>query len=318
MPRPFRARLQELDPSYATFDHLGTLQVNLGNFCNLSCTHCHVGASPAGTHLMGRTVMAKIAEILPLLPGVTLDITGGCPELHPLFRDFVTETAGRAPRRLLRSNLAVMSEPGMEWLPRFCAEQELAIFASLPCYLEENVTRQRGSGVYGASIAALQELNRLGYGDSRELNLVYNPGGAVLPGPQRELETAYRSELVERHGIRFTRLYTITNVPVGRFRANLEQSGTSERYLELLAERFNPDTVARLMCRTLVSVDWQGVLYHCDFHQAARLPVVDGSGSSLTVDDLAGLSSRGMGLSFAEHCYSCTAGEGSSCSGALA
>ena len=313
----FRNRLMNINPEYCTFESHRTLQVNLGNLCNLRCTHCHVTASPAGEQVMGREVMAKIITFLSRKQGLILDITGGCPELNPHFRYFIDQTAGLSPRRLLRSNLAIMTEPGMEWLPRYCHDQDLVIIASLPCYQEENVDRQRGRGVYEACIATLKELNRLGYGDSHELNLVYNPGGTSLPGSQKELESAYRKELAKRHGIRFNNLYTITNAPLGRFREYLETRGDFERYVQFLASRFNPDTARDLMCRTLISVDWKGFLYHCDFNQAAGLPITDSDGRLLKIDDFDSAALNGTELLLAQHCYCCTAGEGSSCTGAL-
>lgn len=306
-----------LNPEYCTFESLRTLQVNLGNLCNLSCTHCHVTASPDGEQVLGREVMGKIVSFLSRKPGLTLDITGGCPELNPHFRYFIEQTAGLSPRRLLRSNLAVMIEPAMEWLPQYCHDQDIIIIASLPCYEAENVDQQRGSGVFEASIAALQELNRLGYGDTHELNLVYNPGGAVLPGSQKELETVYRKELAKRHDIRFNNLYTITNAPLGRFREQLETGGDFERYVQLLVSRFNPDTARDIMCRTLISVDWLGYLYHCDFNQAAGLPITDKNGRLLKIDDFDSAALSGTELFLDQHCYCCTAGEGSSCNGTL-
>ena len=318
MVAAFRDRLMSLNPEYCTFESLRTIQVNLGNLCNLRCTHCHVTASPAGEHVMGREVMERIFRFLARSNALTLDITGGCPELNPHFRHFIEQTAGLSPRRLLRSNLTIMTEPGMEWLPRFCCEQDLVIIASLPCYLEENVDRQRGRGAYERSIAALKELNRLGYGSLRELDLVYNPGDAFLPGSQGELEAAYRRELEDRHGIRFSNLYTITNAPIGRFREYLEARGAFERYMQLLAARFNPDAAPGIMCRTLISVDWKGFLYHCDFNQAARLPITGAAGNLMKIDDLESAAITGSELLLAQHCYCCTAGEGSSCTGTLA
>ena len=317
MVAAFKEKLREIDPLFVTFDSLQTLQVNLGNLCNLGCTHCHVGASPAGDRIMGPEVVEKIVGFLARRPGITLDITGGCPEMNPHFRTLVEATAGLSPRRIVRSNLAIMTEPGMEWLPQFCRDQGLVIIASLPCYLEENVDAQRGRGVFGRSIEALKTLNALGYGDSLELNLVYNPGGDFLPGAQQGLEEAYRAELAARHGIRFNNLFTITNAPIGRFREYLEAKGTYERYLAMLATRFNPDAARTIMCRTLVSVDWKGFLYNCDFNQASGLPITGANGDILKIDDLEEAARTGAELFLAQHCYCCTAGEGSSCTGAL-
>ncbi|HEY6007896.1 MAG TPA: arsenosugar biosynthesis radical SAM (seleno)protein ArsS [Geobacteraceae bacterium] len=318
MVAAFTERIREINPDYVTFEGLRTVQVNLGDLCNLHCTHCHVNASDRGTRVMGRGVMESIAGCLSRREGMTLDVTGGCPEMHPDFRYLIETTAGLASRRILRSNLAIMAEPGMEWLPEFCRCHGLVITASLPCYLEENVDRQRGKGVYAASVAVLKELNRLGYGRELELNLVYNPGADFVPGAQRALEDAYRQELRERHGLAFTNLYTMTNAPIGRFREYLEARGAYERYLGLLATSFNPAAAGSIMCRTLVSVDWQGHLYNCDFNQALGLPITGDDGRPLAVDRLEEAAQEGTGLFLGQHCYCCTAGEGSSCTGALA
>lgn len=317
MVAAFKERLQKIDPVYITFDTLQTLQVNLGNLCNLSCTHCHVGASPQGKRIMEREVMEKIIDFLDRKPGVTLDITGGCPEMNPHFRHLIEATDGLSPRRIVRSNLTIMTEPGMEWLPEFYRRHGLVITASLPCYMEENVDRQRGRGVYSRSIAALKMLNRLGYGTELELNLVYNPGGDFISGSQKQLEMAYKAEMLERHGIVFKRLYTITNAPIGRFREHLEARGAYDRYLNLLATSFNPDAAGNIMCRTLVSVDWKGFLYNCDFNQATGLPITGNDGRILRIDDLEEAARKGSELFLTQHCYCCTAGEGSSCTGAL-
>lgn len=317
MVAAFKERLKEINPVYVEFDTLQTLQVNLGNLCNLSCTHCHVGASPQGERVMRRDVMTKIVGFLARKTGITLDVTGGCPELNPYFPFLIEATEGLSPRRIVRSNLTIMLEAGMEWLPEFYRRHGLVIIASLPCYLKENVDRQRGEGVYARSIAALQRLNAVGYGDELELNLVYNPGGDFVPGSQRELEAAYKQELLERHGIRFNNLYTITNAPIGRFREYLEVKGAYERYLNLLATRFNPIAAGNIMCRTLVSVDWKGFLYNCDFNQASGLPITGEDGGILKIDDLEEAARSGNALFLAQHCYCCTAGEGSSCTGVL-
>ena len=317
MVAAFKERLQEINPVYIRFDTLQTLQVNLGNRCNLSCRHCHVGASPNGKMVMGKEVMKKVVGFLARRPGLVLDITGGCPEMNPHFRFLVEATDGFSPRRIVRSNLTIINEPGMEWLPEFYQEQRLVITASLPCYLEENVDRQRGKGVYSRSIAALKRLNMLGYGGKLELNLVYNPLGNYIPGSQKELEAAFKAEMLERHGIAFNHLYTITNAPIGRFREYLEAQGAYERYLNLLATSFNPDAAGNIMCRTLVSVDWMGFLYNCDFNQAIGLPITNEEKGILKIDDLEAAAINGNELFLAQHCYCCTAGEGSSCTGAL-
>lgn len=318
MIAPFRERLKEVNPLYLNFAGLQTLQVNLGNLCNLACSHCHQSASPMGTKTMGRDVMTKIAGFLAGNNLQTLDITGGTPEMNPDFRYFIERTFGLVQKRILRSNLVIMAEPAMDWLPGFCREQGLTITASLPCYLEENVDILRGAGVHGRSIAVLQRLNSLGYGGDLELNLVYNPGGDYLPGIQKKLEEAYKMELQERYGIIFNNLYVITNAPIGRFGELLLTSNSYESYMHLLASSFNPGAAESIMCRTLISVDWQGGLYNCDFNQAMGIHITGEDGRPLNIPDLqAFMSSRGE-ITLAQHCYCCTAGEGSSCTGALA
>ncbi|HIJ80718.1 MAG TPA: radical SAM/Cys-rich domain protein [Desulfuromonadales bacterium] len=317
MVTSFQERLQAVNPEYETFDGVRTLQVNLGNLCNLNCTHCHVSASTRGTKVMGTAVMEQIARFLTRHPGLVLDITGGCPEMNPDFRFLIERSSGRAVRRMLRSNLAIMAENGWGWLPEFCRNNQLTIVGSLPCYLEENVDRQRGSGVYQRCIQVLQRLNALGYGTEMELNLVYNPGGDFVPGLQTELETAYKCALFDRHGIVFNNLFTITNAPIGRFREQLEARGAYLDYLRLLAERFNSETAGTIMCRTLLSIDWQGKVYNCDFNQALEMPVTAADGREITIAEIEGGDMAGKKIRLSQHCYCCTAGEGSSCTGAL-
>jgi radical SAM/Cys-rich protein len=317
MPAPFKDRLQAVNPEYETFQNLQTLQVNLGNLCNLHCSHCHVNASHRGTEIMETDVMDQIAGFLTRHPNLTLDITGGCPEMNPHFRYLIEQTEGLTPRRMLRSNLAIMAEEGWQWLPEFCRSHELTIVGSLPCYLEENVDQQRGIGVYQSCIKVLKRLNALGYGTEMELNLVYNPGGDFVPGSQSGLEAAYKEELRERHGIFFNNLFTITNAPIGRFKDHLEAEGNYAGYLRLLAGRFNPETAGDIMCRTLISVDWQGTIYNCDFNQALGMPITADDGSQMTISELGTSGMSGKSILLSQHCYCCTAGEGSSCTGAL-
>jgi len=318
MNAAFKERIRNINPVYCKFDTLNTIQINLGNLCNLCCSHCHIEASPAGNRIMGREVMETLIGFLTCNSGITLDITGGCPEMNPHFRFLVEATSGLSRRRMVRTNLTIFSEKGMEWLPGFFREHRLVVIASLPCYTEENVDRQRGKGVFARSVEALRRLNGFGYGDTLELNLVYNPGGEYLPGPQAELEAAYRAHLSNEYGIRFNKLYTIANAPIGRFRKQLENRGSFERYLELLAVNFNPETAPLIMCRNMLSVDWQGILYNCDFNQAIGLPITASDGTALNVNDLEKAAERGKELFLAQHCYCCTAGEGSSCTGSLA
>lgn len=313
----FIERLQAVNPNFETFAGLQTLQINLGNICNLHCQHCHVNASRRGSEVMGVEVIEQIALFLSRHPRLTLDITGGCPEMNPNFRYLIERTNGLTPHRLLRSNLAIMAEPEWQWLPAYCRQHELTIIASLPCYLEENVDKQRGQGVYQKSIQVLKQLNALGYGREMELNLVYNPGGEFIPGRQHDLEAAYKEELLLRHGITFNQLFTLTNAPIGRFREHLEAAGTYTKYLQLLASRFNPAAAENIMCRTLISVDWQGKLYNCDFNQALGMAITAADGSEISLSELDDSSINGKKIFLSEHCYCCTAGEGSSCTGSL-
>lgn len=314
--RDFRRRVEKVDPSCARFEDLRTLQLNLGNRCNLACCHCHVAASPEGSRLMGRDVMDRIIDFLGSRRGITLDITGGCPEMNPHFRYLIEMTDTLGVRRIVRTNLTIAGEPGMERLPEFYRDHCLTLVASLPCFNQANVDRQRGSGAFHRSITTLRRLNDLGYGESLELNLVYNPEGNALPGSQQFLESLYRKELMDRYGIRFTNLFTITNVPIGRFRDHLETRGELAIYQDALVERFNSDAARSIMCRSLISVDWKGCLYNCDFNQAAGKPIRSEEGMPCTVRHLAEVARYGTPLVFGEHCFSCTAGEGSSCFGA--
>lgn len=317
MKPSFQQRLQAVNPRFEKFENLQTLQVNLGNLCNLHCTHCHVNASSHGTEIMGQDVMLQIAGFLSRHPGLALDITGGCPEMNPDFRYFIELTKGLARRRMLRSNLAIMAEPGMEWLPEFCRSQELLIIGSMPCYLEDNVDSQRGNGVYARNIQVLKRLNELGYGTELELDLVYNPGGVFICGSQNVLEAAYKEKLSATAGIVFNNLYTITNAPIGRFREHLEAGGNYNEYLRLLEECFNPAAGEYIMCRSLISVDWQGKVYNCDFNQALNMPITAGDGGEINISELNGEYMNGKKILLSQHCYCCTAGEGSSCTGSL-
>ena len=313
----FEERVKNVNPKFLRFGKLETLQVNLGNMCNQHCKHCHIGASPAGNKIMSKEVMGKIIDFLRNQEGFILDITGGAPELHPSFRFFIEETRGLTPRLMVRTNLTIFSEKGMDWIPQWYRDHQVVVIASLPCYTKENVNKQRGNGVFEKSIRALKKLNQLGYGDSLELNLVYNPGGDFLPGSQKKLETDYKRQLFKNYGVRFHNLFTFTNAPLGRFKDHLKTNGRLERYIQLLADNFNPDAASNIMCRTLISVDWQGVLYNCDFNLAAGLPIRDRGGKILEIDYIKDAIHSEYEIVVAEHCYSCTAGAGSSCTGVL-
>jgi radical SAM/Cys-rich protein len=293
------------------------IQVNLGPLCNLRCRHCHVEGSPERTDVMGWPVMAAVLRLAEALPGCLLDLTGGAPELNPDFRRFVTalRQAGHAVQ--VRTNLTVFEEPGQADTPEFLASRQVRLVASLPCYLDENVTAQRGIHVYARSMAALRRLNLLGYGrrDDLPLNLVYNPGGPFLPPDQTALELAYRKELRDRHGIEFTRLLTIANMPLGRFLAELQSSGRAAGYRELLRTGFNPHTLGGLMCRRQICIGWDGSLADCDFNLALGLGLAQGL--PLTLEQLEPARLEGRPIVTGEHCFACTAGCGSSCGGAL-
>jgi radical SAM/Cys-rich protein len=297
-----------------------TLQVNVGKLCNMACHHCHVEAGPKRTERMSRQVAERVVELLASNPRVELlDLTGGAPEMNESFRFLVTE-ARRLGRRVIdRCNLTILFEPGMDGLAEFLAAKEVHVVASLPCYQAENVERQRGRGAFGKSILALWNLNALGYGrpgSALRLDLVYNPLGASLPPPQGRLEAKYREELGRLFGIEFHQLLTLTNMPIKRFAWSLERSGELERYMSLLVNHFNPATVPELMCRSLLSVAWDGRLFDCDFNQMLEIDLAGGRRTVWDVASLAELSERRIAT--AAHCFGCTAGAGSSCGGALA
>jgi len=311
----FEHMIESVDTSCSRFESLRTVQLNLGNRCNLTCSHCHVEASPSGEKVMGKEVIDAVLAFLRKSQGITLDITGGCPEMNPHFRYLIEQTDHLDLCRIVRTNLVITREPGMEWLPEFYRDHGLGLVASLPCFTRDNVDRQRGTGVFEQSIAALQLLNGLGYGESPELTLVYNPGEAVLPGPQNVLEAMYREELLNGYHISFTRLFTLTNIPIGRFRNRLMESDALEGYLQTLVECFNPEAARAIMCRSLISIDWKGLLYNCDFNQAAGLPIRDAQGTPCTIHGLDRVLLEGIDPVFGPHCFGCTAGEGSGCFG---
>ncbi len=299
---------------------LETLQVNLGLRCNLSCVHCHVNAGPNRTEEMSRETVEDVLAFLRKHRMKALDLTGGAPELNPNFRYLVEEATGMGVHVIDRCNLTVLEEEGQEQLADFLAYHRVEVVASLPCYLEENVDAQRGKGSYEASIRALQRLNGLGYGmtgNSLLLNLVYNPQGASLPPPQGPLETDYKRQLVERFNIIFNQLLTITNMPINRFGSLLQSKGEFQNYLQLLREAHQPANIESVMCRHLISVDWQGRVYDCDFNQMLDMQLENGEVKRPRLRDLINHDIDGWPIQVAEHCYGCTAGQGSSCGGAL-
>ncbi len=295
------------------------LQVNLGYRCNMACAHCHVSAGPSRSELMSREVVEAVMRVLADNPIDALDITGGAPELHPQFRMLISRATKERKRVIVRTNLSIMLEEGNEDLPEFFRDCGVDLVASLPCYLEENVDAVRGVGAFGKSISALRRLNCAGFGtvpDGRSLTLVYNPRGAFLSPAQNALETDYKRELMNRYNVTFNRLFAFTNMPVGRFRDTLIRNNNLELYQEMLASAFNPATLENVMCRSLISVRWDGSLYDCDFNQALGLGLAGAVPRHIRNFDHVILSRRT--ISTDDHCFGCTAGQGSSCAGAMA
>ena len=294
-----------------------TIQVNIGLRCNLECVHCHVVSSPRRKEAMDWTTMEYVIAAAENVRAKLVDITGGAPEMHPHFRRFIAALRGKNLPVMVRTNLTILLESGFEDLPEFFRDRQVELCASLPCYLEENVDSQRGTGVYEKSIQALRILNRCGYGivSHLPLNLVYNPIDATLPPHSLELEADYKHELRERFGIEFTRLLTITNMPIGQFRSDLKREKKLGDYNQLLRDSFNSGTLDGLMCRHQIHVGWDGRLYDCDFNYALKLPVGEAFPQHIKDFDSDLLMNRTIQTEF--HCFGCTAGCGSSCGGAL-
>ncbi|MEZ5660252.1 MAG: arsenosugar biosynthesis radical SAM protein ArsS [Burkholderiaceae bacterium] len=293
---------------------VSTLQVNLGYLCNQSCVHCHVNAGPNRREQMSADTIEQVLSFARRAKVSLLDLTGGAPELNPRFKHLVREARSAGIDVIDRCNLTVLHEPGQEDTAEFLAAQSVRITASLPCYLEDNVDAQRGKGVFEKSIESLRRLNALGYGDTLELNLVYNPQGPSLPPAQAELEQDYRRFLGERFGIRFSHLFTLANMPIQRFGSTLISKGQFDGYMQLLRNAHRDDNLESVMCRDLISVDWQGDVYDCDFNQMLGLPLGAGASHISTLEP-AGLT--GAPVTVRDHCFGCTAGQGSSCGGAL-
>ena len=296
---------------------LDTLQVNLGYKCNQSCLHCHVNAGPTRTEMMSRETLTDVFAFLEVSRVRLLDVTGGAPELHPLFRELVIRARQLGVHVIDRCNLTVLEEPGQEDTALFLSGNEVEITASLPCYTEELVDRQRGKGVYEKSIEGLRRLNAVGYGTRLALNLVYNPQGPALPPAQDQLEADYKRILGEQHGVVFTRLLTLANMPIQRFGSTLISKGQFNEYMALLHGAHREENLESVMCRSLVSVDWQGFVYDCDFNQMLDLPLQMKNASRPRIADLIGRDLAGNPIAVRDHCYGCTAGQGSSCGGAL-
>jgi radical SAM/Cys-rich protein len=297
-----------------------TLQVNLGYLCNQQCLHCHVNAGPKRTEIMAQENIRVIMDFLDSAAINTLDLTGGAPELNPHFRELVLAARQRGVEVIDRCNLTVLQEPGQGNLAQFLAQNQVRVTASLPCYQKENVDGQRGKGVFDKSIAGLKELNRLGYGKAGsglELNLVYNPTGAFLPPPQQSLEQDYKEQLAQEHGIAFSHLLTLANMPIQRFGSMLISTGKFNEYMALLKGAHQDMNLATVMCRQLISVDWQGYVFDCDFNQMLKLPMQMEGRDKVHLRELVAKDLSGLPIVVRGHCYGCTAGQGSSCGGAL-
>jgi len=299
---------------------LEILQVNLGYKCNQSCLHCHVNAGPKRTEEMTLDTIEQILSFLQKQNIKTLDLTGGAPELNPHFKYLVSSAYSLGVHIIDRCNLTILNEPGHKELANFLAEHNVEIVASLPCYLEENVDAQRGNGVYQSSITALKKLNELGYGKERsklELNLMYNPAGPSLPPGQQQLEKDYKTELFNREGILFNTLYSLTNMPIKRFGSTLVSKNQFKEYMQLLKSAHQDKNLNTVMCTSLISIDWKGYIFDCDFNQMLDLPLKLNNQTKLHISDLIDEDISGNSIVIADHCYGCTAGQGSSCGGAL-
>jgi radical SAM/Cys-rich protein len=312
--------LNQMDFPQIKRNDLDTLQINIGLKCNQQCIHCHVNSSPKRTEMMSLETLASVKSFLINNNIKTLDITGGAPELHPEFKSLVSYAKESQIHIIDRCNLTILSEPGMDDLAQFLANNEVEIIASLPCYEEKNVDNQRGKGVFNTSINGLKQLNSLGYGKSNSnliLNLVYNPQGPSLPPSQTELEETYKKELAEHYGIEFNQLFTLCNMPIKRFGNTLLSRNELSDYMTLLKQSHRNENLDNIMCRYLISVDWQGNVYDCDFNQMLGLNIQDKK-ERVHISELINTDVEGDLIAVRDHCYGCTAGQGSSCSGALA
>jgi len=316
---PFARKLAQLGFPDLTAERVNILQVNLGWRCNQACRHCHLAAGPDRPEQMGRDAIDAVSAAVARWAIPVVDLTGGSPEINPHFRYLVERLSQLGAHLLVRCNLTILLEPDHERLPEFFRDHRVELVCSLPYFQEDPVDRLRGPGVFRKSLEALRRLNRVAYGredSDLKLHLMYNPAGAYLPPEQGALEDRFQQELKRRYDIDFNRLYTLLNMPIGRFKEYLEKSSNYDRYMGKLAAGFNPATVAGLMCRNLISVSWEGRLFDCDFNQALNLPLVEGLPQTIWEFDLPSLERRPINLG--DHCYGCTAAAGSSCGGCLA
>lgn len=313
----FDTRLEKDCGFHLYGSEVNVIQVNVGLKCNQSCRHCHLQCNPSREEMMNWDTMTEIIRVAREMQPEMVDITGGAPELNPHFRKFVEALHKDGHTVQVRTNLTALLEPGMEDLPEFFKRNGVHLVASMPCYLEENVTAQRGEGVYEKSVQMIRRLNELGYGKEPELPLflVYNPGGPFLPPDQSQLESDYKRELFQRFGIHFTHLYTITNMPIGRFWEELKKESKDNEYMQVLLDGFNRQTVEGLMCRYQICVAWDGTLYDCDFNIALKMPV--GQGVPRNIKDFSPKKLAKRKIVTGTHCFGCTAGFGSSCGGSL-
>jgi radical SAM/Cys-rich protein len=315
---PFARKLKEHQLSLTRLS-IDILQINIGKLCNQACHHCHVEAGPARTEIMTEKTIDRLIELMSQSPGLkTIDITGGAPEMNPYFKKLVIAARSMSLEVIDRCNLTVFYESGFEGLPNFLKEQNVHIVASMPCYTKENVDKQRGRGVFDKSIEALKILNSMGFGvegTGLKLDLVYNPGGAFLPGAQEKLQADYKRELKHLFNLEFNQLYTITNMPIKRFLEDLNRLGKYDEYMDLLLNNFNPHAASSVMCKSLISIGWDGQIYDCDFNQMLEIPVNSKATTLWDIDKFEDFKNKKIAL--ANHCYGCTAGAGSSCGGAL-
>jgi len=312
--------LKESDFPLVKRSKLTTLQVNLGYRCNQQCLHCHVDAGPKRTEAMDQEGVNLVLDFIKKKSITTLDLTGGAPELNPFFRELVEQAHAMGVHIIDRCNLTILEEPGQENLAEFLAKNNVEVVASLPCYSKENVEQQRGKGVFAPSLAGLHQLNALGYGHPETnliLRLVYNPQGPHLPPAQPQLEKDYKEHLLKEYGIHFNHLLTITNMPIKRFGSMLISKGQFDDYLNLLKQSYQSGNLDSVMCRNMLSVDWQGYVYDCDFNQMLDISLAGRSQNKVHLSDLLSVETEGQAIATADHCYGCTAGQGSSCGGAL-
>ena len=309
----FETRMTNEEYGYTT-DRLDVMQINVGRLCNLACKHCHVEAGPNRTEVMSRDVMEACLKVCREQQVGTIDITGGAPEMNPDFEWLAGEACKICDHVIVRTNLVILKEEKYRHLPQFYADHKIEVVCSLPYYRAKEMDRVRGSGTFDQAIQVIQELNALGYGKNPDLvlNMVYNPAGAFFPPVQSAMEKEYKARLGEDYGIVFNQLFTITNNPMGRFEAFLKRSGNLESYMKKLSDAFNEETLPGLMCRFQISVGYDGKVYDCDFNQAAEMPVLTGQ----SIFDMAGKPYQRRKICMADHCYGCTAGQGSSCGGA--